>query len=157
MYCWCSLKNNSNREIWMVEERGRGFWVILVSFFLAMILSVVTFPNSLPWEFGPMGVLSSSHSRVEKSTGQPRAKGLCSASGLQFFRGWFLGFRPSFVCGLCNRTRLDRPLSALDVELRLPRRFWGDDRELQRLGWPSLFCLSGRWRLGRPRSRFSLA
>lgn len=36
----------------MVEQRGRGFWVILVSFFVAMILSIVSVPNTLPWEFG---------------------------------------------------------------------------------------------------------
>lgn len=36
----------------MVDQGSRGYWVILVSFFAAMILAVVTFPNNLPWEFG---------------------------------------------------------------------------------------------------------
>ena len=36
----------------MVEQRGRGYWVILLSFFVAMILSLVTIPGPLPWEFG---------------------------------------------------------------------------------------------------------
>lgn len=36
----------------MVEQSGRGYWVIIVSFFLAMILALVTVPNNLPWEFG---------------------------------------------------------------------------------------------------------
>lgn len=36
----------------MVEQRARGFWVILVSFFAAMILTLVTVPNDLPWQFG---------------------------------------------------------------------------------------------------------
>jgi rod shape-determining protein MreD len=36
----------------MVEQRGRGYWVILFSFSVAMVLSLVTIPNALPWEFG---------------------------------------------------------------------------------------------------------
>ena len=36
----------------MVDQGSRGYWVILVSFFAAMILAVITFPNNLPWEFG---------------------------------------------------------------------------------------------------------
>ncbi len=36
----------------MVEQGSRGYWVILASFFLAMILSVISIPYNLPWEFG---------------------------------------------------------------------------------------------------------
>jgi rod shape-determining protein MreD len=36
----------------VVEQSARGWWVILVSFFLAMILSILALPGLLPWEFG---------------------------------------------------------------------------------------------------------
>lgn len=36
----------------MVDQGGRGYWVILVSFFVAMTLSLISVPYDLPWEFG---------------------------------------------------------------------------------------------------------
>lgn len=36
----------------MVEQAARGWWVILLTFFLAMVLAMVNLPYDLPWEFG---------------------------------------------------------------------------------------------------------
>lgn len=36
----------------MVEQAARGWWVILLTFFMAMILAMVSLPYDLPWEFG---------------------------------------------------------------------------------------------------------
>tara|TARA_R110002072_G_scaffold2252_4_gene18639 strand:- start:7016 stop:7516 length:501 start_codon:yes stop_codon:yes gene_type:complete len=36
----------------MDDQFARGWWVIVVSFFVAMILAVMTLPGLLPWEFG---------------------------------------------------------------------------------------------------------
>jgi len=36
----------------VADQSARGWWVILVSFFVAMILAVIAVPGLLPWEFG---------------------------------------------------------------------------------------------------------
>ena len=36
----------------VAEIRSNGLWVIVVTFIVAMLLSVVALPDSIPWELG---------------------------------------------------------------------------------------------------------
>ncbi|MFT5927143.1 MAG: rod shape-determining protein MreD, partial [Candidatus Azotimanducaceae bacterium] len=36
----------------VVDQSARGWWIIIVSFFVAMIFAVITLPNLSPLEFG---------------------------------------------------------------------------------------------------------